>query len=297
MEGGPADQRAWDDDRVNQPYGAFRRSPQGPPQPGILPLRPLSAGEILSAAVVVVKRHFMVLGPIAAVASLLSGLTEWAILAASGSVDDFTNWSTNMFDGGTDSGHRAGGVAGLVHRFGALRHGVIRRGDGVRGSGHHGRSATARRPEERLAGRWLVLIGLAVVVGIGVTVGFVLLIVPGILLYVAWSVATPAAVMERADVTTALRRSVLLTAGLRARVLGLTLAPLATAFLLSALISVMVVTVAGQLSTNASMLTSVLVSALVASFTSSWLAAVIALYYVDLRIRKEGLGEALAAAR
>lgn len=282
---------------MNQPYGAFPSHPQRASQPGILPLRPLTAGEILSAAIVVVRRHFLVLGPIGFVASLLSGLTEWAILAASGSVDDFTNWSTNMFQGGTIPGIVL--VASLASLSVSVLCGTALSGVATVFAAQDTMGAPARTGalKERLAGRWLVLIGVAVVIGIGVTIGFALLIIPGILVYVAWSVATPAAVMERADVGTALRRSVLLTAGHRARVLGLTLAPLATAFLLSAVISVILVTVAGEFSTNASMLASVLVSALVAAFTSSWLAAVIALYYVDLRIRKEGLGEALAAGR
>ncbi len=51
------------------------------------------------------------------------------------------------------------------------------------------------------------LILLAIVEAIGYAVGFVLLIVPGLILLTFWSVAAPAVVLERARVFDALRRS------------------------------------------------------------------------------------------
>ncbi len=281
---------------VTQPFGALPPPQWHAPKPGIVPLRPLTLGEIMAAAIVVVRRHFLVLGPVAAVASLLSGLTEWAILAGSGSVDEFTTWSADIFEGGTVP------AIVLVASFASLSVSVLT-GAALSGvatvfaaNDTMGAPASSHAFRDRLSGRWLVLLGMAVVVGVAVTVGFALLIVPGVLLYVAWSVAAPAAVMERADIGTALRRSVLLTSGSRGRVLVITLVALATSFVLGALVSAMLVNVAGGFSTDGAMLASVAISALVAAFTSSWLAAAIALFYVDLRIRKERLGEALAAA-
>ena len=43
----------------------------------------------------------------------------------------------------------------------------------------------------------LPLIGLAIVMGLGIELGLVLLIVPGVMLFVMWSVASPALVAER----------------------------------------------------------------------------------------------------
>ena len=43
------------------------------------------------------------------------------------------------------------------------------------------------------------LIGLSILVAIGVVLGFVFLIVPGVILYLTWSVAAPALVEERRD--------------------------------------------------------------------------------------------------
>lgn len=67
----------------------------------------------------------------------------------------------------------------------------------------------------------LPLVGLAIVMAIAVGLGFMLLIVPGIMLYVMWSVASPALVAERTGVFEALGRSRELTRGARWKVFGI----------------------------------------------------------------------------
>jgi hypothetical protein len=67
------------------------------------------------------------------------------------------------------------------------------------------------RPLSRLyadaLGRVLPLLGVSVLVGLGVGLGFVLLVVPGILLWTRWSVAVPVLVLERVGVVDSMRRS------------------------------------------------------------------------------------------
>ena len=67
----------------------------------------------------------------------------------------------------------------------------------------------------------LPLFGLAIVAGFGVMLGLVVLIVPGLILYVTWAVAAPALVEERQGVSAALSRSAELTDGSRWRVFGI----------------------------------------------------------------------------
>jgi uncharacterized membrane protein len=67
----------------------------------------------------------------------------------------------------------------------------------------------------------LPLVGLAIVMALGVGLGFMLLVVPGIMLYVMWSVASPALVAERTGVFEALGRSRDLTRGARWKVFGI----------------------------------------------------------------------------
>jgi hypothetical protein len=66
----------------------------------------------------------------------------------------------------------------------------------------------------------LPLIGLSLVVGLGVAVGFVLLIVPGIYLMTIWAVAAPSYVIERKGVFAAIGRSRELVKGHGWQVLG-----------------------------------------------------------------------------
>lgn len=60
---------------------------------------------------------------------------------------------------------------------------------------------------ESVAGVWLVLVGNGILKGIAVTIGLILLIVPGIFLATIWAVTAPAIVVERAGVMDAFSRS------------------------------------------------------------------------------------------
>jgi hypothetical protein len=81
----------------------------------------------------------------------------------------------------------------------------------------------------------LPLIGLSILIGIGVMFGFILLIVPGIILLLMWAVAVPALVVERSGIMAALSRSAELTKGVRLKILGLFLV-LAVAFWLLSIV-------------------------------------------------------------
>jgi hypothetical protein len=80
---------------------------------------------------------------------------------------------------------------------------------------------------------FLPLIAVGIVVGLGVVLGLILLIVPGVILALMWSVAAPAVVVEREGVFAALRRSAELTKGARWKILGLFLVVLVGYWLLS----------------------------------------------------------------
>ena len=69
----------------------------------------------------------------------------------------------------------------------------------------------------------LPLIGLGLMIGIGVMIGFMLIFVPGIILYIVWSVASPALIEERRGVFGSLSRSAHLTKGERWKIFGLLL--------------------------------------------------------------------------
>ena len=70
-------------------------------------------------------------------------------------------------------------------------------------------------------GRFFPIIGLAICMSIGIMIGFVLLVIPGIILAVMWFVATPACVVEQLGPMSAMGRSSELTKGHRWKIFGM----------------------------------------------------------------------------
>lgn len=77
------------------------------------------------------------------------------------------------------------------------------------------------------------LVGVSILFGIGVGIGFVLLIIPGVILLVIWSVVAPVTVLERPGVFAAFRRSRELVRGNGWNVFGVIMLVFVIVFLLS----------------------------------------------------------------
>jgi len=90
----------------------------------------------------------------------------------------------------------------------------------------------------------LPLLGMTILLGLGLMVGFLVFLVPGIILFLMWSVAGPALVAERSGVIAAFGRSRALTKGARWKIFGLMLLILVLVWIFSAVIGA--VTVAGD---------------------------------------------------
>src|SRR5260370_360355 len=72
-------------------------------------------------------------------------------------------------------------------------------------------------------GRFFPIVGLAISMGLAVMFASMLFIVPGLILYMMWSVATPACVVERLGPFRSMARSRALTKGHRWKIFGLLL--------------------------------------------------------------------------
>ena len=130
--------------------------------------------------------------------------------------------------------------------------------------------------------RWLALIGLIICPGLAAGVGFLLLIVPGVILMVMWYVAMPACVVERLGVSASMARSSALTKGYRWQVFG----AWGLIAVSSGAIASVVKGVLGLLgSTGLAMSGSLAWSAFAGAFGASFVAVV----YYDLRVAKEGI--------
>jgi hypothetical protein len=179
-------------------------------------------------------------------------------------------------------------VAGLVLQ-GALTYGVVNVLNG-RPIGLTECLATGLR-------NFLPLLGLGLLTAFGVALGFLLLVVPGIMLAVAWSVVVPVLIAERRRVLDTFGRSAALTRGNRWRIFGL--------FLLSLLAMVVILAVVGIVGGLAGVIESdmadnspgsIVLSTVVSTLSSLLGATFGAVLYVDLRRLKEGVGpEGIAA--
>ncbi len=128
----------------------------------------------------------------------------------------------------------------------------------------------------------LPMIGLTILQGLGIGLGFMLLLVPGIMLYVAWSVAVPAYVQERIGVVESFGRSRALTKGSRWKIFGLLLVCWIVILILQAPTGLL--TAAAQTPTSLS----ILITTAVGIVTSMVLCTIQAAIYVELRDVKEG---------
>ena len=70
---------------------------------------------------------------------------------------------------------------------------------------------------------FLPVVAMSIVSAIGVGLGLILFVVPGVILYLIWSVALPALVIERIGIFEALRRSAVLTKGAKWQIFGISL--------------------------------------------------------------------------
>lgn len=121
----------------------------------------------------------------------------------------------------------------------------------------------------------LPLIGLSILLGLGVTIGFILIIVPGLFLITIWAVAAPALVIERRGVFASFGRSRELVRGQGWEVFGVILVVIG----LGLLVGIVTAIVASGLGVVGVALVQWVVSVLISPFTS----LISAVLYFSLR--------------
>lgn len=135
------------------------------------------------------------------------------------------------------------------------------------------------------------LLGVAIVVGLGVMLGFILLIVPGIILAVIWSVATGAVVVEGRGVGDALQRSRDLTRGYRWQIFGLVVIMVIASMIIGfAVGGISAATGGGFVAGSANLIVNMVTSAVSNILNAVIGAAGVGALYYELRSVKEGVG-------
>ncbi len=166
-----------------------------------------------------------------------------------------------------------------------------------------GRALSPNEAFDRVKPRIPGLAGLALLVGIIVMIGFILLLIPGIFALVALSLSAPAFILERVGVTDSMRRSWELVKGDFWRVLGILLLGLLIVFVIMIVINIPFWIAAGAsfVASGGDVGWGALIILAVGQIIAGTIgqpisAGIVALLYVDRRMRAEGLDVTLAQA-
>jgi hypothetical protein len=142
---------------------------------------------------------------------------------------------------------------------------------------------------------FLPLIGLGILLAIALVFGFILLVVPGVMMLCAWCVAAPSLVAERTGVMGAFARSAELTRGNRWNIFGLLVIVWVISLVLDAIFRLAIgvptfggdpFEIAERVLTPAAVLLSVIRTTIAAVVTSTALSVL----YIELRRARESLG-------
>ena len=140
-----------------------------------------------------------------------------------------------------------------------------------------------------------VLLAVGIVAGLGIGLGMVLLIVPGVILFLLWFVAGPIAVAEKAGVGRSLARSRTLTRDHRWWLLLLTVVYLVLSLVIGMLVGLAGVALGGVQAVGQANFATLVLGPLAQAVTALIWGAVVAAAYVELRTVKEGGGQTIAA--
>jgi hypothetical protein len=210
-----------------------RWNPHGLGKPGVIALRPLNIGDILDGAITAIRRHaLLVLGVGAVVAVITAAITFVVQKYALANLADFAS-TVELGPAATEAELRNAlfgtfGDAFLVLISSTLvstflltvTTGLMA---AVMGRAALGREVTFGIAWREVQPRLLPLLGVAFVYALLSTIGVMLCIIPGVLVWVFWALAAPALVLEHGTFREAFARSVKLISGAFWRVLGVLL--------------------------------------------------------------------------
>lgn len=137
---------------------------------------------------------------------------------------------------------------------------------------------------------FLPLLGLGIVAGLGMGLGFIFLIVPGVILTVLWSVAAPAVVVEKRGILESLQRSRDLTRGYRWPVFGLLVIYMVLTWIVGGAIGGLNLALGGTFEAGPNLGFNLIAGPVVNVLSGVVASAGVASLYYELRTAKEGAG-------
>jgi hypothetical protein len=242
-------------------------------------LRPLGVGEILDAALAVYRRHAFALWKIVAVVVALPAALNGALAVADRQVRESDGSEGSLVllqllvlavtlvaaSLATAAAYRLVADAYLgrpIDPAASMRFGLRRLGSVI----------------------WVSLL-----FGMGVVIGSIFLLAPGVYLYVAWSVAVPVLLAENLRGRKALGRSRALVRGRFWPCAGVLILSFLLLFIVAAAILVVLAAIVGTSDNDTVLFFEEGISSLIANaLTLPFQVAVTTVLYIDLRVRKEG---------
>lgn len=240
--------------------------------------REMSIGSVIQRAFGTIAHNPLVVVGIAfvlgAVPSVLLNFLNRSIMGAPSPIPNLSRiWETALLSW----------LIGAV--VGAIVQGALTRATVAESEGHRASFGECIASALRVL---LPLIGAGLIFGIAIGVGMILLIVPGIIVMLMWSVAGPAIVVERAGIGAAFRRSSQLTSGYRWKIFGLFLVLLVIYILVFAVLGVIGLRSASATSLQPFAVASLIWSAISAMFLQLIWGTIQPSLYIELRRAKEG---------
>jgi hypothetical protein len=249
-------------------------------------LRPLGVGEILDTAFAVYRRNAFALWKLVAVVVALPAAMNGALAVAEQQVNDSDGSSGSLV------------ILQLLVLLVSLIASSLATAAALRvvADAYLGRTidpgASLRFGLRRLP----AVIGMSLLVGITVVIASLFLLVPGIYLYVAWSVAMPALLGENLGIIRALGRSHSLVRGRFWPCAGVIVLAFLLMFIVALVLLAVLAAVVGSSDNDTVLFVEQGVSTLIANaLVLPFQVAVTVVLYIDLRVRKEGFDVQLLA--
>lgn len=266
-------------------------------------LRPLRVGEILDAAIKLYRENARVLMGAAATVlvplQVLAGIVLLSTYSSGGDIPTTVAGVSSTVPR-TDAAARLG-ANGILLVFGLLGD-LLVAATCVRAisEAYLDRQVSLRASLRFAAGRMFALIGVEIIYVLGLILFFILLVIPGIWLYAAWSVAVPALMVERLRPAAALGRSRRLVKGRWWPTAGTILIAELMVQVVAGVIAALLVVLPVALDHGRPSLLFVVVLSTAAGAVSGilvrpFIATVLTVIYYDLRVRHEGYDVELMA--
>ncbi|MEW2498917.1 hypothetical protein AB0878_00380 [Amycolatopsis sp. NPDC047767] len=301
------------------PGGAYGQqggwTPHGLGKPGVISLRPLNVGDILDGAITAIRRYpVLILGTSAVIAVIVAGLTlivqlvvqpdlnRVATLGPAATQQEALDAMYNVL-GSTALSLIPALIITLLGQTFLTGFLTV-----VMGKAVLGRPVDFRSAMQEVTPRLLPLLGLTILYGLATMVAAIFCLLPAVIPYVFWALASPALVLERGTIRQAFGRSRTLVSGAFWRVLGILLLAAVIGWLITAIIGIPFDLGSGAFSglfdpqatapvqTTGGLVLSAVGSVIARTIVAPFIALVTVVLYIDQRMRREGMDIELARA-